>query len=129
MVLVNSKVDSIEGRGCKSEKTVDSFNSLTKKAEHSQMEGIGEIDMTLGTTTRDKAYEISDEQMRKTWRKIHAPDGEERMNMTSQNRKNRSKKDLLAKMILFSIIIGQAFTKEIGGSLLENNILKENPPW
>ena len=31
-------------------------------------------------------------------------------------------------MIVFSVIIGQAFTKEIGGSLLENNIMKGSPP-
>ena len=30
--------------------------------------------------------------------------------------------------MLFSINIGQAFTKEIGGLLVENNILKGDPP-
>ena len=45
-VLVNSKIDSNEERGCETEKTVDRFNSLTKKVGHSQMEGIGEIDMS-----------------------------------------------------------------------------------
>ena len=48
--------------------------------------------------------------------------------MTSQNRRSGSKKDLITKIILFSIIIGQAFTKEIGGLIVQNNILKGNPP-
>ena len=48
--------------------------------------------------------------------------------MTSQNKRNRSKKASLTKFILFSIIIGQAFTKEIGGLLVKNNILKGDPP-
>ena len=87
------------------------------------MEGIDEIDMSLGTITKDKACKISGEKMRKTWKKINAPDGEERMYMTSQTRRSRSKKNLMAKMILFSIVIGRAFTKDIRGSLSENNIL------
>ena len=71
------------------------------------MKGIDEIDVILGTTTTDKAYKTSDKKMRKTWEKINAPDSEERMYMTSQTRRSRSKKDILAKMILFSIVIGR----------------------
>ena len=44
--------------------------------------------------------------------------------MTSQNKRNRPKKMSLTNIILFSVIIGKAFTKEIGGLLVENNLLK-----
>ena len=95
------------------------------------MEGVNEISVILGSTARDKDCKISNERMKKTWERIHAPsttDDEKRVNMTSQNKRNRSKKASLTKFILFSIIIGQAFTKEIGGLLVENNILKGDPP-
>ena len=47
--------------------------------------------------------------------------------MTSPNKRNRPKKISLTNIILFSVIIGQAFTKEIGGLLVENNLLKGDP--
>ena len=87
--------------------------------------------MILGSPVKDKDYEINDEHMRRTWDKIHASstiDNARRVNMTSQNRRSESKKDLITKFILFSIIIGQAFTKEIGGLMVQNNILKGNLP-
>ena len=58
--------------------------------------------------------------------RIDAPNNDERMYMTTISSRNRAKKDFLARMIVFTIIIGKALTKEIGGSLSENDILKEN---
>ena len=70
--------------------------------------------------------------MRKTWDKIHVLstiDNARRVNMTSQNKRSESKKDLITKFILFSIIIGQAtFAKEIGGMMVQNKIQKRNIP-
>ena len=43
-------------------------------------------------------------------------------------KRNRSKEISLTNFILLSVIIGQAFMKEIGGLLVENNILKGDPP-
>ena len=51
-------------------------------------------------------------------------DHEKRTTMTSKNKRNRSKKMFLTNIILFSVIIGKAFTKEIGGLLVENNVIK-----
>ena len=53
--------------------------------------------------------------MKKTWESIHAPsttDDGKRVTMTSQNKRNRSKKMSLTNIILFSVIIGKAFTKD-----------------
>ena len=94
------------------------------------MEGIDEISVILGSTARDNDCEISNECMKKTWESIHAQlttDDEKRVNMISQNKRNRSKKMSLTNIILFSVIIGKAFTKEIGGLLVENNLLKGDP--
>ena len=131
MAVTNDKIDSEKEKGWEADETNDSFDSVNKKVEHSQVEGVDEISMIFGSPVKDKDYEINDEHMRKTWDKIHASstiDNARRVNMTSQNRRSEFKKDLITKFILFSIIIGQAFTKEIGGSLVQNNILKGNPP-
>ena len=49
--------------------------------------------------------------------------------MATQNRRIISKKDIITKFILFSIIIGQAtFAKEIGGMMVKNVIQKKNLP-
>ena len=70
--------------------------------------------------------------MRKAWDNIHASstvDSAIRWNMATQNRRIISKKDIITKFILFSIIIGQAtFAKEIGGMMVQNVIQKENLP-
>ena len=63
------------------------------------------------TPVKDKEYEADDEQMRRAWDNIHASstiDSAIRLNITTQNRRIISKKDLITKFILFSIIIGQA---------------------
>ena len=84
------------------------------------------------TPVKDKEYEADDEQMRRAWDNIHASstiDSTIRLNMATQNRRIISKKDLITKFILFSIIIGQAtFAKEIGGMMVQNVIQKENLP-
>ena len=126
MAFTNDKIESEKEKDWEADETNDSFNSVNKKVEHSQVEGVDEISVILGSTARDKDCKISNERMKKTWESIHAPsttDDEKRVNMTSQNKRNRSKKISLTNVIPFSIIIGQAFTKEIGGLLVENNIL------
>ena len=69
---------------------------------------------------KDKECEADDEQIRKAWDNIYASstvDSAIRWNMATQNRRIISRKDIITKFILFSIIIGQAtFAKEIGGS-------------
>ena len=86
--------------------------------------------MILDSPVKDEEYEINDEQMRRAWDNIHASstiDNAIRMNMSSQNRRITSKKELITKFILFSIIIGQAtFAKEIGGMMVHNSIQKGN---
>ena len=131
MVFVNNNIDSEKERCWETNKTIDNFDSVPKIVEHSQVEGVDEISVILGSTARDNDCKISNERMKKTWESIHAPsttDDEKRVNMTSQNKRNRSKKISLTNIILFSIIIGQAFPKERGGLLVENNILKGDPP-
>ena len=60
-------------RGWEDDETIDSFVPVTKKVKHSQVEGVDEISMILGSTARDKDYEVSNERMKKTWERIHAP--------------------------------------------------------
>ena len=127
MALTNKKIESQKEKVWEDDETNDSFNSVNKKVGHSQVEGIDEISVILGSTARDNDCEISNECMKKTWESIHAPsttDDEKRATMTSQNKRNRSKKMSLTNIILFSVIIGKAFTKKIGGLLAENNLLK-----
>ena len=73
MALTNDKIESEKEKDWEDDETNDSFNSVNKKVEHSQVEGVDEISMILGSTTRDKDYEISNERMKKTWERIHAP--------------------------------------------------------
>ena len=84
------------------------------------------------TPVKDKEYEADDEQIRRAWDNIHASstvDSAIKLNMATQNRRIISKKDLITKFILFSIIIGQAtFAKEIGGMMVKNVIQRENLP-
>ena len=126
IVFVNDKINPEKERGWEADETIDSFDPVTKKVGHSQVEGIDETSVILGSTARDNDCEISIERMKKIWESIHAPsttDDEKRVTMTSQNKTNRSKKMSLTNIILFSVIIGKAFTKEIGGLLVENNLL------
>ena len=84
------------------------------------MEGVDEISMILGSTARDKDYEINNEHMKKTWERIHAPsttDDEKRINMTSQNRKDMKDLGILHLMPVRRFQKGtrpQEFTKELG---------------
>ena len=105
----------------------ESTDSNKKKwSGHSEKKGADDINMISSTTTTDKTYKISSKKMRKMWERIDAPNNDERMYMTTISSRNRTKNDFLARMIVFTIIIGKALTKEIGGSLSENDILKEN---
>ena len=68
--------------------------------------------------------------MKETWQKIYAPltpDDETRVSIATQNRRGGSRKALLTKYILLSAIIGQVPTKDLGGLLAGNNILREDP--
>ena len=73
MVFVDNKIDSEKEKGREADETNDSFDSVNKKVEHSQVEGANEISVILGSTARDKDYEINNEHMKKTWERIHAP--------------------------------------------------------
>ena len=84
------------------------------------------------TSVKNEAYEFMDEKLRKAWDNIHETSTFEnalRLNMASQNKKTKSRKELITKFILFSIIIGQVtIAKEIGGMMVQNKIQKGNLP-
>ena len=104
MAFANDEIDSEKEKGWEADETNDSFDSVYKKVEHSQVERTDEISVILGSTARDKDCKISNERMKKTWESIHAPsttDDEKRVTMTSQNKRNRSKKMSLTNIILF----------------------------
>ena len=69
--------------------------------------------------------------MKKTWEGIHAPVeyNEVRAPTTSHFKRNEYKMMSMINIIIFSFIIGGVLTKEIGGTLTENSLLKENPQW
>ena len=81
---------------------------------------------------KDKTYEFNDEQIRKAWNNIYGSstfDNALRLSKDSQNRKIKSRKELITKFILFSLIIGQVtIAKEIGGMMVQNKIQKGNLP-
>ena len=68
MAFNNDKIDSEKEKDWEADETNDSFNSVNKKVEHSQVEGVDEISVILGSTTRD--CKISNERMKKTWESI-----------------------------------------------------------
>ena len=106
MAFTNDKIESKKEKVWEDDETNDSFNSVSKKVGHSQVEGIDETSVILGSTARDEDCKISNERMKKTWERVHAPsttDSEKRVNMTSQKKRNRSKKISLTNFILFSI--------------------------
>ena len=85
MAFTNDKIESEKEKVKEDDETNDSFNSVSKKVGHSQVEGIDGISVILGSTARDNDCEISNECMKKTWESIHAPsttDDEKRVTMT-----------------------------------------------
>ena len=69
--------------------------------------------------------------MKKTWEGIHAPVeyNKVRATTTSHFKRNEYKMMSMINIIIFSFIIGGVLTKEIGGTLKENSLLKENSRW
>ena len=84
------------------------------------------------TPMKDETYEFNDEQIRKARENIYESTTFEnalRLSKDNQKRKIKSRKELITKFILFSIIIEQVtIAKEIGGMMVQNKIQKGNLP-
>ena len=62
------------------------------------------------------------------WESTHisATAYDERVTITSHNKRNRYKKMIISNIIFFSIIVGRGLAKGIEGPLIGNNLLKVN---
>ena len=76
----------------------------------------------------DEKCEFNNEPFKKVWDNIYKTETFEdipKLNKDSKKREVRSRKEFIAKFILFSVIIGQvAIAKEIGGMVVQNKIQK-----
>ena len=87
---------------------------------------------TPETLVDDEKCEFNDEPFKKVWDNIYKTETFEdipKLSKDSKKREVRSRKEFIAKFILFSVIIGQvAIAKEIGGMVVQNKIQKGNLP-
>ena len=84
------------------------------------------------TFMNDEKYKFNNGPFKEVWDNIYKTETFEdipKLSKDSKKREVRSRKEFIAKFILFSVIIGQvAIAKEIGGMVVQNKIQKGNLP-
>ena len=84
------------------------------------------------TFMNDEKYKFNNGPFKEVWDNIYKTETFEdipKLSKDSKKREVRSRKEFIANLILFSVIIGKvAIGKEIGGMMVQNRIEKENLP-